>query len=789
MTKTWPSIFLLILLSSFVLSTGCSEDPAHIYIGKQGADPADGTREAPFKLFSQALDHARSLKAEQSKKEIILHVLPGEYQLEESLLIGPKLSGLKIIGEDAGLVTLSGAKKLNLQWKQDSTGIYSAALAEDRQFDQFIVNGSPQILARYPNFDENGGDWQGHAADALSPERVQSWKNPKGGFFHAMHRGRWGGFHYEITGVSEEGEVEWTGGFQNNRPSAPHEKFRMVENIFEELDSPGEWFYDQEAGMLYFWPQEGMELDHSTFEIARLDDLIQIVGTEENPVRNIEVEGITFKYTRRTFMKEYEQLLRSDWSIYRGAALFVEGAEHCRITACEFTDLGGNVIMVSGYNRNITISKNHIHDSGASAISFVGKASAVRSPSFTYTEYVPLSEMDTVSGPQTNEYPKNCLADNNLIYRIGRLEKQAAGVQIAMAMDITVSHNSIYDVPRAGINIGDGTWGGHVISYNDVFNTVMETGDHGSFNSWGRDRFWHPNRGVMDSLTTARRSMVAWDAIRTTTINNNRFRCDHGWDIDLDDGSSNYHIYNNLCLNGGIKLREGFDRLVENNIMINNGFHPHVWFANSEDVFKNNIVMTTHQDVRLKGWGKEVDQNFFTNEEALIVTQAKGVDASSSYFEAEFADPKSLNYTLPADSEPIKQGFNNFPMNEFGVQLPALKKIAKTPEVPAIEAGMQGGIQASNTILWKGMKLKSIETMAEQSASGLREIAGVLVMKVMDRQAQSLQLKENDVILKVADHKINTIEDLQALDWKAIESSKGEITVMRNQVETTLKLK
>ena len=40
-------------------------------------------------------------------------------------------------------------------------------------------------------------------------------------------------------------------------------------------------------------------------------------------------------------------------------------------------------------------------------------------------------------------------------------------------------------------------------------------------------------------------------------------------DIDLDDGSSNYHIYNNICLNGGLKLREGFYRTVENNIIIN----------------------------------------------------------------------------------------------------------------------------------------------------------------------------------------------------------------------------
>ena len=39
-------------------------------------------------------------------------------------------------------------------------------------------------------------------------------------------------------------------------------------------------------------------------------------------------------------------------------------------------------------------------------------------------------------------------------------------------------------------NISEGTFGGHVLEHCDVFDTVRETDDHGSFNSWGRDRFW-----------------------------------------------------------------------------------------------------------------------------------------------------------------------------------------------------------------------------------------------------------------------------------------------------------
>jgi hypothetical protein len=64
----------------------------------------------------------------------------------------------------------------------------------------------------------------------------------------------------------------------------------------------------------------------------------------------------------------------------------------------------------------------------------------------------------------------------------------------------------------------------------------------------------------MDSITNAHPELILLDAQQTTIIRNNRFRCDHGWDVDLDDGSSNYHIYNNVMLNGGLKFREGFKR-------------------------------------------------------------------------------------------------------------------------------------------------------------------------------------------------------------------------------------
>ena len=96
---------------------------------------------------------------------------------------------------------------------------------------------------------------------------------------------------------------------------------------------------------------------------------------------------------------------------------------------------------------------------------------------FNYSQVNKLEDLDRTPGPRTQNYPADCLVEDCLIYLTGRVEKQTAGVNIDLAQNITVRHCSIYDMPRAGINIGDGCWGGHVIEFCDVFDTVKETGN------------------------------------------------------------------------------------------------------------------------------------------------------------------------------------------------------------------------------------------------------------------------------------------------------------------------
>ena len=108
-------------------------------------------------------------------------------------------------------------------------------------------------------------------------------------------------------------------------------------------------------------------------------------------------------------------------------------------------------------------------------MAFVGDPGAVRNPLFEYNERQSLKDIDLTPGPKTGNYPAECLLEDSLIERTGRVEKQTAPVEISISQDITVRHCSIYDVPRAGINISEGTWGGHVIEFNEPFHTVKET--------------------------------------------------------------------------------------------------------------------------------------------------------------------------------------------------------------------------------------------------------------------------------------------------------------------------
>ena len=753
----------------------------NIYVSLRGNDANSGTQIKPFASIEKAMAEVR-----KTSGHVVINLLEGTYYLKKPVVFTSKDSRkenetLTITSARNQKVIISGGAPLkNLMWKKMENGIWQTTIQQDLIFDQLFVNGQLQRMARYPNFDPTARFLGGTAVDAVSKERAKQWRSPAGGYVHALHRAEWGDFHYRIKGKNEQNELTLEGGWQNNRRMGMHEKHRFVENVFEELDTVSEWFYDKKTKTLYYYPPAGMDIKTAKFETPQIAHLFEFKGSEKNPVSYINIEGLTLTQTLRTFMQNKEPLLRSDWTTYRGGAVFYDGAVNCTLQNCTLTNLGGNAIYFNNYNRSCTVSGCLISNIGASAVCFVGDPNAVRSPSFEYHEFVPLSQLDRTPGPKTNNYPAECKVYDNLMFNLGYVEKQSAGVQLSMCQSITVSHNSIYDVPRAGINVSEGTWGGHVFEYNDVFNTVKESGDHGSFNSWGRDRYWHPNKRILDSIVQTNFDLTMLDAVKPVIIRNNRFRCDHGWDIDLDDGSSYYLIYNNLCLNGGIKLREGVNRVVENNIMINNTFHPHVWFKNSNDVFRRNIVLAGYLPINVPVWGKEIDYNVFPDSASLNAAQRRGTDKHSVYGDLFFVDTKKGDFRLKEGSIAFSVGFKNFAMDSFGVVSPRLKALAKKVPLPSIITLREAGDNES--IDFMGANVKKLSTLGERSATGMDSEKGVLVVEVKAGTEASTFLQTNDVILSFNNKPIDNLRDLLEARMSVIGTN-TEVVIFRNQKE------
>ena len=283
---------------------------------------------------------------------------------------------------------------------------------------------------------------------------------------------------------------------------------------------------------------------------------------------------------------------------------------------CAFENLGGNAVFISRHARRVEVCASEFNHLGASAVCVVGDPSSVRCPSYWHHHIT--NPSDLTPGPQGEAYPADCLISDNVMRNFGEVEKQTAGVLISMSEHITVDHNTVCLCPRAGICINDGTFGGHRISNNDVFATVLETGDHGPFNAWGRDRHWIGS-GVDGSQVKVRAKL---DNRTPTVIDRNRFAHwgNHSWGIDLDDGASNYVVTRNLCLGCAVKLREGLFRTVENNIIVSpEAPGKHCCYASNEDIIRRNIIVNIKtnkaQEMILArpSQAREIDHNLYFN--------------------------------------------------------------------------------------------------------------------------------------------------------------------------------
>lgn len=116
----------------------------------------------------------------------------------------------------------------------------------------------------------------------------KEWADPTTGVLHAFNDDFFSTLQWEIAALNTTSRsVTFGRGGNQCAQASPGGSVFYVENILEELDAPGEYFYDKASGDFYLYPNASAGVDvGARFVAPRLETLVRVRGSAERPVRN-----------------------------------------------------------------------------------------------------------------------------------------------------------------------------------------------------------------------------------------------------------------------------------------------------------------------------------------------------------------------------------------------------------------------------------------------------------------------------------------------------------------------
>ena len=418
-----------------------------------------------------------------------------------------------------------------------------------------------------------------------------------------------------------------------------------VENVFEALDTAGDWYLDRKTGVLYYLPMPGENMARSAVIAPMLAHLLRFEGIENKKlVEYIYLKGPTFSHTQWFLPSGKSGFAQADYGV-PGAIAF-NSARFCTVSGCAITHIGNYGLEVDEGCDGLKFLRNTITDMGAGGV-------------------------NVQAGQGT------LIADNE-IYDGGKIFTGAVGVLIMKSGYNQVLHNAIHDLYYTGVSVG-WTWGydhspaiANLIEYNHIYNI-------------GRGML--SDMGGIYTLGVSPGTQIRNNLIHDCT-HYSKYHYGGAAGIYLDAGSSDILVENNVVYNtqGGGLNQKGTDDVVRNNIFAlsteNQIRRPRPEKRHSLD-FERNIVYWTSGDLLAGGalavaWQdnhETVDNNLYWQAEGksfdfagktLAEWQKLGHDKHSLIADPEFVAPDQYDFTLKPNSPAFKLGFQPIDLSTVG---------------------------------------------------------------------------------------------------------------------------
>ena len=234
-----------------------------------------------------------------------------------------------------------------------------------------------------------------------------------------------------------------------------------IDNVFELLGNPLEWYFDHTEQMLYVGFAEGDSHKNHEIVIPLVEQLLEVKGELDHLPCHLCFRNLRFSHTTWLFPKKYgvpevqanqmkfttipdglvlEKPYEADYQKVIAAIRFL-AAKDVSFEGCTFTALGTGALQYEFGTQNCRITGNHFYEIGGSAVS-IGDFYLERA-------HHPKDRREIVRGIEVT---------NNYIHDTGRDFRGSVAIIAGYVQDVTIAHNEIHDVPYSAISIGWG-WG------------------------------------------------------------------------------------------------------------------------------------------------------------------------------------------------------------------------------------------------------------------------------------------------------------------------------------------
>lgn len=285
------------MLPALCLWMGGSLPAAEYWVSPFGKDDGAGTREAPWRT----LHRAGSVAA--AGDTVFLQA--GTYrEILRPLNSGEPGRPVRFLGAPGERPILSGADELAGAWEVHQGSIH--ALRTERKFIQLFVDGMMMPEARWPNAPpgdlmsyRRAAAGEGTGYDILADGNLPSgdWN---GGIVVLWPGSRWVSLTRRISGYQPGKSFRFDPGTEPKvqdpyHPSDPYQPRAgnpyFLTGCLAGLDSPGEWFHDEQSRTVYLWTMDHRTPAAHVITVKQRDFAVDFSNRSFVELRGVDISG------------------------------------------------------------------------------------------------------------------------------------------------------------------------------------------------------------------------------------------------------------------------------------------------------------------------------------------------------------------------------------------------------------------------------------------------------------------------------------------------------------------